>query len=142
MGATVTATLDVEFDSGGCTLRGWLLVPTGAGPHPALVVTNGFGSVKELFLDHPYHEVFAAAGFAVLVYDHPNCGESDGQPREELDPIAQQRATATPSPPCASAMTSTVSGSASGGRATRAATCSPSPPWTGASGASSRRRRR
>jgi fermentation-respiration switch protein FrsA (DUF1100 family) len=83
---------DVSFTSQGVVLRGWLLVPDDAGPHPALVVTNGFGSVKELFLDHPYHEVFADAGFVVLVYDHPCCGASDGEPRYELDPIAQQRA--------------------------------------------------
>jgi fermentation-respiration switch protein FrsA (DUF1100 family) len=83
---------DVSFISQGVTLRGWLVVPDGVGPHPALVVTNGFGSVKELFLDHPYHEVFADAGFVVLVYDHPCCGASDGEPRFELDPIAQQRA--------------------------------------------------
>ncbi|MGE0141007.1 MAG: alpha/beta hydrolase [Ilumatobacteraceae bacterium] len=87
-----TVKRDVEFVSGGLTLRGWLFVPEGPGPHPALVVTNGFGSVKELFLDHPYHQVFADAGFVVLVYDHPYCGESDGLPRLELDPIAQQRA--------------------------------------------------
>jgi fermentation-respiration switch protein FrsA (DUF1100 family) len=68
------------------------VLPEGPGPHPAVVVTNGFGSVKELFLDHPYHDVFAAAGLAVLVYDHPCCGASDGLPRNELDPIAQQRA--------------------------------------------------
>lgn len=85
-------TRGVSFDSGGLTLRGWLVVPDGPGPHPGLVVTNGFGSVKELFLDHPYHDVFAQAGFVVLVYDHPYCGESDGLPRLELDPIAQQRA--------------------------------------------------
>jgi len=83
---------DVEFESEGVVLRGWLLVPPGPGPHPALVLTSGFGSVKELFWDHPFHEAFAAAGFTVLVYDHPHCGSSDGMPRHELDPVAQARA--------------------------------------------------
>jgi uncharacterized protein len=82
---------DVEFSSEGATLRGWLTVPTGAGPHPAVVVTGGFGGVKEVFLHHNYPQVFADAGFVVLNYDHINCGTSDGTPRQELDPIKQQR---------------------------------------------------
>jgi fermentation-respiration switch protein FrsA (DUF1100 family) len=82
---------DVEFTSDALTLRGWLHLPDGPGPHPALVVANGYGSVKELFLDHPFPEVFCEAGFVVLVHDHPYCGDSDGVPRVELDPVAQQR---------------------------------------------------
>jgi fermentation-respiration switch protein FrsA (DUF1100 family) len=82
---------DVEFTSEGVTLRGWLYLPEGDGPHPAVVVTGGFASVKEVFLDHNYPEVFADAGIVVLSYDHINCGTSDGLPRQELDPIKQQR---------------------------------------------------
>ena len=81
----------VEFESEGRTLRGWLSVPDGAGPHPGIVLTGGFAGVKEGFLGHPFHEVFADAGFTVLLHDHPNCGESDGEPRQELDPVLQQR---------------------------------------------------
>ncbi len=83
--------LDVEFPSEGVTLRGWLYLPEGPGPHPAIALSGGFGSVKEVFLDHNYPEVFAAAGFVVLSYDHVNCGTSDGLPRQDLDPIKQQR---------------------------------------------------
>ncbi len=82
---------DVEFTSEGATLRGWLHVPDGDGPHPAVVVTGGFGGVKEVFRHHDYPRVFADAGFVVLNYDHINCGTSDGLPRQELDPIKQQR---------------------------------------------------
>jgi fermentation-respiration switch protein FrsA (DUF1100 family) len=82
---------DVEFSSEGRTLRGWLTLPDGVGPHPGVVMTGGFAAVKEGFLDHPYHQVLAAAGIAVLLYDHPNCGASDGEPRQELDPVLQQR---------------------------------------------------
>jgi fermentation-respiration switch protein FrsA (DUF1100 family) len=35
---------------------------------------------------------FADAGFNVLVYDNRNFGESDGLPRQEADPVMQQRA--------------------------------------------------
>lgn len=81
----------VEFDSEGVTLRGYLCLPNKAGPHPAVVVTHGFGFVKEIFLDHNYPEVLCNAGYAVLVYDHRCTGSSDGEPRQELDPIMQQR---------------------------------------------------
>jgi len=82
---------DVEFESEGVTLRGWLDLPDGGVAAPGIVMTGGFAATKEVFLDHPYPEVFRAAGMAVLVYDHANCGTSDGQPRQELDPIKQQR---------------------------------------------------
>ena len=82
---------DVEFASEGECLRGWLSLPEGAGPHPAVVVTGGFGSVKEVFGHHDYPAVFCEAGLAVLTYDHANCGDSDGLPRQELDPVRQQR---------------------------------------------------
>ena len=85
---------DVEFVSEGTTLRGWLYLPEpadGQAPHGAIVVTCGFASVKETFGHHDYPGVFCRAGFAVLVYDHANCGTSEGLPRQELDPILQQR---------------------------------------------------
>jgi fermentation-respiration switch protein FrsA (DUF1100 family) len=82
---------DVEFDAEGTVLRGWFYTPAGsARPAPTIVMTMGFGGVKELFLDR-YAEVFAGAGLAVLVYDHRNFGASDGSPRQEADPWAQIR---------------------------------------------------
>jgi fermentation-respiration switch protein FrsA (DUF1100 family) len=87
----VTTRLDVEFESEGRTLRGWLFLPEGDGPFPGVVVTSGFAGVREGFLGHPYQEVFAEAGIGTVIYDHANCGESDGLPRQELDPILQQR---------------------------------------------------
>ena len=85
---------DVEFDADGTTLRGWLYAPASedglAAPAPCIVMAHGFSSVKELYLDN-FAEVFAAAGFAVLVYDNRNFGASDGEPRQEIDPILQGR---------------------------------------------------
>jgi uncharacterized protein len=83
--------LDVAFHSEGRTLRGWLEVPDGDGPFPAVVMSSGFAGVKEGFLGNPFHRVVAEAGIVVLLYDHANTGESDGLPRQELDPIIQQR---------------------------------------------------
>src|SRR6202043_429511 len=43
------------------------------------------------FGHHDSPGVFCRAGLAVILYDHANCGTSDGLPRQELDPIRQQR---------------------------------------------------
>ena len=81
---------DIEFDAAGVRLRGWLYLPAGPGPHPIVVMAHGFSAVKEMGLDD-YAEVFGAAGLAALVYDNRNLGASDGEPRQEIDPIAQRR---------------------------------------------------
>jgi len=82
---------DVEFDAEGVTLRGWLYQPDGAdGDVPIVVMAHGYSAVKEMYLDH-FAERFAAAGLAALVYDNRNFGASDGEPRQEIDPVAQVR---------------------------------------------------
>lgn len=84
---------DVELPGlGGVTLRGWYYRPDGAdaGPVPGVVMAHGFSAVKEMALDR-FAEVFAAAGLAVLAYDHRNLGASDGEPRRLVDPWAQIR---------------------------------------------------
>jgi fermentation-respiration switch protein FrsA (DUF1100 family) len=82
---------DVAFASDGATLKGWLYRPQRpVGLRPAIVMAHGFSATKEMFLDD-FAEVFAAAGFAVLVYDHRNLGASSGEPRGEIDPVAQIR---------------------------------------------------
>jgi uncharacterized protein len=83
---------DVEFVSEGGALRGWLFVPEGDGPHPGVVATAGFADVKESLLWHGYPQVFCGEGLAVLLYDHPNFGDSEGEPRQEVDPLKQRRA--------------------------------------------------
>jgi len=69
-------------------LRGWLFVPDGPGPHPAITMAHGFAGVKEHGLER-FAQVFAAAGFAVLVHDHRGFGASDGSPRYDIDPWVQ-----------------------------------------------------
>ncbi|MBB4199971.1 acetylxylan esterase [Rhodoblastus sphagnicola] len=82
---------DIEFASEGRTLRGWLYRPAGArGDRPAIVMAHGLSCVKEQYLDR-YAEVFVAAGFCVVLYDHANFGDSDGLPRQEVDPVLQRR---------------------------------------------------
>jgi fermentation-respiration switch protein FrsA (DUF1100 family) len=81
---------DISFDAEGVTLRGWHYRPAGDGPAPLVAMAHGWGAVKEMYLDL-YAETFAAAGLAVLVYDHRCFGASDGGPRQEIDPWAQVR---------------------------------------------------
>jgi uncharacterized protein len=81
--------LDVEFaGEGGVTLRGWLFVPEGDDRRPAISMCHGFAAVKEHRLER-FARAFAEAGFIVLVHDHRNFGESEGTPRQDIDPWAQ-----------------------------------------------------
>src|SRR5262249_47629014 len=80
---------NIEFPAeGDVTLRGWLYLPDGVGPHPAITMAHGFAGVKEHGLDR-FARVFTEAGFVVLVHDHRGFGASDGQPRFDVDPWVQ-----------------------------------------------------
>jgi len=79
---------DVEFLSCGITLRGHLYLPEGSGPFPLVVMAGGWCYVKEL-VQPEYAKVFASSGVAALVFDYRNFGDSDGEPRQHLDPWEQ-----------------------------------------------------
>jgi dienelactone hydrolase len=83
---------DIEFaGEGEVTLRGWFYPAQGAtGPAPAVVMCHGITAVKEMHLEDFAH-FFAAAGLNVVLYDHRNFGSSDGEPRQEMDPVMQYR---------------------------------------------------
>lgn len=82
---------DVEFDAEGATLRGWLYRPrTGDSVAPVVVMAHGYNCLKEFYLDR-YAEAVANAGHVVLAYDHRCFGDSEGEPRQELDPWVQVR---------------------------------------------------
>jgi hypothetical protein len=83
---------DIEFKGeGGTILRGWFYSAKAAsGPAPVVVLAHGLSGVKEMHLDD-YAVVFAEAGLSALVYDHQNFGDSDGTPRQEVDPVLQYR---------------------------------------------------
>jgi uncharacterized protein len=78
----------VEFKSKGTKIRGVLRLPDGAGPHPLLVMAGGWCYVKEIVMP-TYAERFAAIGCATLRFDYRGLGESEGEPRQHLDPWAQ-----------------------------------------------------
>lgn len=81
---------DIEFCAdNGVTLRGWVLTPSSPGPHPAIIMTPGFSSsITRLEV---VANAFVARGFGVLLYDQRTCGRSDGEPRQDVDPVAQDR---------------------------------------------------
>jgi hypothetical protein len=82
---------DIEFATeDGVVLRGWFTRPDGPGPHPTVVMAHGFSAVKEQTLED-LAVVFEDAGLASVTYDHRNLGASDGEPRQEIDPVAQVR---------------------------------------------------
>jgi uncharacterized protein len=80
---------DAEFSAeGGVRLRGWLFVPDGPGPHPAITMAPGYAGVRDHALE-PFARAFAEQGFVVLLHDHRGFGASDGEPRHDIDPWRQ-----------------------------------------------------
>ena len=80
---------NIKFHANGVELDGWFYTPENTqAPFPTLIMSHGFGAIKEMALDG-YAEIFCKAGFACLVYDHRNTGASAGEPRGELDPWQQ-----------------------------------------------------
>jgi uncharacterized protein len=80
---------EIRFRSGGEECAGWFYRPGDAdGNVPCVVLAHGFGALKEGRLD-AYAERFAVAGYAALVFDYRNFGESGGEPRQLIDIGAQ-----------------------------------------------------
>ncbi|SRX92690.1 Alpha/beta hydrolase [Acinetobacter baumannii ATCC] [Mycobacterium shimoidei] len=75
---------DVWFNSGHERISAWLYRPGRSGDAPLIVMAHGLGAVRTMRLD-AYAERFSAAGYACLVFDYRNFGDSEGQPRQVLD---------------------------------------------------------
>jgi len=89
----VTLTVEPVELSGfdGTVLRGDLYRPAGAdADRPGVVMSHGFSAVRTMALPAFAHAL-ADSGLVVLLYDHRNLGDSDGQPRQEINPWAQSR---------------------------------------------------
>src|SRR5438876_2340602 len=79
---------DAEFKSDDINLKGWFYTPKNKSKTPCIIMTHGFTALKEHHLDK-FAAHFASSGMSVLIYDNRNFGESGGQPRLEVDPVAQ-----------------------------------------------------
>jgi len=80
---------EIEFNSQGVRLRAGFFQPSGKALSnnrgtPCIVMAHGLGGTRAAGLE-PFAARFAAAGFAVLVFDYRGFGKSDGQPRQVLD---------------------------------------------------------
>jgi len=75
---------DVWFNSGSDRVSAWLYRPASDGDAPLLVMAHGLGAVRTMRLD-AYAERFCEAGYACLVFDYRNFGDSGGAPRQLLD---------------------------------------------------------
>lgn len=77
---------DVSFRSGDVRCAAWVYRPAGAGSsptRPVVVMAHGFGGLRWLRLT-AFAERFAAAGYAVVLFDYRSFGDSDGTPRRVL----------------------------------------------------------
>jgi dienelactone hydrolase len=84
MSVVSTRREDVWFNSGSDRISAWLYRPAGDGDAPLLVMAHGLGAVRTMRLD-AYAERFCAAGYACLVFDYRNFGDSEGTPRQLID---------------------------------------------------------
>lgn len=82
---------DLLFSSGGDQIAAWLYRPAqGAEPVPCVVMAHGFSATRRDRLP-AYAERFAAAGFAVVLFDYRGFGDSGGEPRQVIDIGRQQQ---------------------------------------------------
>ncbi|MEZ5157154.1 MAG: alpha/beta hydrolase [Solirubrobacterales bacterium] len=80
---------DVWFTSGGERCAAWWYEPAGAANGHAIVMANGFSLTRYDGLPG-YADRFAAAGFAVLLFDHRHLGDSGGERRQRFRAAEQQ----------------------------------------------------
>ncbi len=83
-------TTPVRFDRDTVELVSNLYVPDRPGPHPAVVVTGTWPSVKEQMANR-YAEHMAARGYVALSFDFINSGDSGGGIRDFESPALKIR---------------------------------------------------
>jgi dipeptidyl aminopeptidase/acylaminoacyl peptidase len=72
---TTIPTARADFRSRDTRCAGWLTLPPGPGPHPAIVLVHGLGATHDMMLGQ-YEQHFAAAGIATMAFDYRNTGAS------------------------------------------------------------------
>ncbi len=77
--------VEVGFPVRGERCAGWLHLPEGAGPHPAVVMLHSTAGLRQMRCYAERGRAFAAAGLAVLQFDCRGFGASEGEPRQLFD---------------------------------------------------------
>ena len=83
---------DVEFNTADhVSLRGWLHTPESNNEEqlPCLVMAHGFSALKEMDLNTFAEHFTTHLSLVCLVYDNRCFGDSDGEPRHEINPWLQ-----------------------------------------------------
>ena len=79
----------VEFNSLGDSCKGVLYLPDDAnGPVPLVIMAGGWCYTKEIVMPH-YAKSFHGLGVGYLIFDYRRFGESEGEPRQHIDPWDQ-----------------------------------------------------
>lgn len=79
----------VEFNSCGDKIVGLLQLPDGVqGPLPLQIMAGGRCYTKEIVMPY-YAQYFHEMGIGTLLFDYRRFGESEGEPRQHIDPWAQ-----------------------------------------------------
>lgn len=77
--------IDKTFISQGDNLKAWLYLPSGVLKPPVVVMAHGFGGQRWMRLPD-YAERFAKIGMAVFVFDYRGFNDSEGEPRNYVNP--------------------------------------------------------
>ncbi|WP_458189298.1 alpha/beta hydrolase [Haladaptatus sp. NG-WS-4] len=76
---------DADFESDGTRCAGWLYTPEGVSNPPVVVMAHGFAGERTFGLPD-IAEQFVANEYAVFLFDYRNFGDSDGEPRNLVNP--------------------------------------------------------
>ncbi|MEO9253981.1 MAG: alpha/beta hydrolase [Tepidiformaceae bacterium] len=79
--------LPIRFTSGDTSLVGELVLPTGAAPHPAVVLLHGSTWGERRFY-RAHAAAFAAAGIATFCFDRRGNGDSGGERDMDIEVLA------------------------------------------------------
>ena len=74
---------------GGVQLSAWVFTPSGNGPFPAITMAHGYACTKTHGGLDRFAEILSEAGFVVILHDHRGFGQSEGEPRHDVDPWRQ-----------------------------------------------------
>ena len=83
---------DIQFKTtDGLTLKGWFYSPaSSSGKVPCLVMAHGWSALKEMDLNTFAEHFTSKIAISCLVYDNRNFGDSEGEPRHEINPALQR----------------------------------------------------
>lgn len=79
-----------HFLSNGIRCAATLHLPEGSGPFPAILMVHGLGGVQDA-LTVPFYAPFNEVGFAVMTFDYAGWGQSEGAPRNVINPWHRER---------------------------------------------------